>query len=422
MARVMALRWSDANERSWRACYLRLASLAPYSPMARRIATGIDIGTYQVKLVVVEEVVDPRTKARAMRIIGTGLAESKGLRQGYIVNTEEVAASIREAKQQAESVARVPIRAGFLAVGGISLDEARATGEAIVSRADQEITALDFEKAERAAREAAAPGFINRQVLHSIPLEYRLDGTKVLGDPLGMKGIRFEADYLFITCLAQHGQMLEEAAEQADIEVIDKMASPLAGSYVLLSGEQKMKGCVLANIGAETVSIVVYDEGIPISVKVFPVGASHITDDIALGLRISLEEAERVKRGQLSGAMYPRKKVEDAIAGRLSAMFALVDKHLKSLGRRGPLPAGIIISGGGAGIGNVSEIAKGSLKLPSRLAEFRIGPEQKIRDATWAVAYGLAIWGLTGDTAVPRRRAGAGALASLGKFFGQFLP
>lgn len=387
--------------------------------MARRIATGIDIGTYQVKLVVVEEVVDARSKTRATRILGTGLAESKGLRQGYIVNTDEVATSIREAKRQAESVARIPIKSGFLAVGGISLDETRASGEAIISRADQEITSLDLEKAGKSAREAAAPGFLNRQVLHSIPLEYRIDGTKALGDPVGMKGIRLEADYLFITCLAQHAEMLARAAEEADIEIIDQMASPLAGSYVLLTGEQKMKGCVLANIGAETVSIVVYDEGIPVSVKVFPVGSSHITDDIALGLRITLEEAERVKLGKLSGAMYPRKKIDDAIAGRLSALFSLVDKHLKSLNRRGPLPAGIIISGGGAGIGNISDIAKGSLKLPARLAEFRIGPDQKMRDATWAVAYGLAIWGLTGDTTAPKS---PGLMASIGKFFGQFLP
>jgi cell division protein FtsA len=302
--------------------------------MARRIATGIDIGTYQVKVVVVEELVDKR--GRELRILGTGLAESKGLRHGYIVNKDEVAASIAKAKSQAEATARIPIRAGFLAVGGISLDEARASGAAIISRADQEITALDLEKAAHAAREAAAPGFLNRHVLHSIPLEYRIDGAKVLGDPVGMKGVRLEADYLFITCLAQHQDALTEAVEDCDIEIIDQMASPLAGSYVLLEGDQKMKGCVLANIGAETISIVVYDEGIPVSVKVFPMGSSHITDDIALGLRISLEEAERVKVGRLSGQMYPRKKVETLISTRLDMMFTLIDKHLKALGRRRP--------------------------------------------------------------------------------------
>ncbi|MDO8231661.1 MAG: cell division protein FtsA [bacterium] len=386
--------------------------------MKRRIATGIDIGTYQVKMVVTEEIFDKRTSARQIRILGTGLAESKGLRHGYIVNTEEVSASIREAKRQAEAAARIPIQAAFLAIGGISLDEARAAGFAIISRADQEITALDIEKAGKAAREAAAPGFLNRHVLHSIPVEYRIDGNKVLGDPLGMKGVRLEVDYLFVTCLSQHEEALSKAAEGADIEVIDRMASPLAGSYVLLDGDQKMKGCLLANIGAETVSIVVYDEGIPVSVKVFPIGSSHITDDIALGLRISLEEAERVKLGKLSGQMYPRKKVDDLIETRLNMMFALIDKHLKSLGRRGPLPAGIIISGGGAGAGSISDIAKGSLKLPARLAEFRISADTKIRDATWAVAYGLALWGLTGDVTAPKKSFHA----FIGKFLQQFLP
>lgn len=385
--------------------------------MSRRIATGIDIGTYQVKVVVVEEIAD-KSGVRQLHIIGTGLAESKGLRHGYIVNKEEVSASILKAKQQAESIARVPIRSAFLAVGGISLDEARATGGAIISRADQEITALDIDKAAKTAREVAAPGFLNRHVLHSIPLEYRIDGTKVLGDPLGMKGVRLEIDYLFVTCLAQHEDALAKAVEEADIEITDQMASPLAGSYVLLNGEQKMKGCVLANIGAETVSIVVYDEGIPVSVKVFPMGSSHITDDIALGFRISLEEAERVKLGRLSGAMYPRKKIDDMVASRLVAMFTFIDKHLKSLGRRGPLPAGIVISGGGAGIGSISDIAKGSLKLPARLAEFRISSDTKIRDATWAVSYGLALWGLTGDTNLPKKNFGA----LFEKFFQQFLP
>lgn len=386
--------------------------------MKRRIATGIDIGTYQVKMVVVEEFLDKRSSSRQLRILGTGLAESKGLRHGYIVNKDEVTASILKAKQEAEAVARTPITAGFLAVGGISLDEARASGAAVISRADQEITALDLETAGKVARDAAAPGFLNRHVLHSIPLEYRVDGEKVYGDPLGMKGVRLEVDYLFVTCLAQHGDALSQAAEDADIEVIDRMASPLAGSYVLLEGDQKMKGCVLANIGSETISIVVYDEGIPISVKVFPMGSSHITDDIALGLRISLEEAERVKIGRLSGAMYPRKKVDSLIESRLVDMFDLIDKHLKSLNRRGPLPAGIIISGGGAGVGSISEVARGSLKLPSRLAEFRLPADAKIRDATWAVAYGLAIWGLTGDTTAPKKSLGT----AVGKFFKQFLP
>ena len=263
---------------------------------------------------------------------------------------------------------------------------------------------------------------MNRTILHEIPLEFRVDGEKVLGDPIGMKGTRLTAEYLFVTCLTQHADILQSAVEDVDIEVIDRMASPLAGSYVTLTKDQKMKGCVLANIGAETVSIVVYDEGLPISVKVFPMGSSHVTDDLALGFKVSLEEAERIKLGRLTGAMYTRKKVDEIIAQRFRQMFELVDKHLRTIGRKGPLPAGIIISGGGAGLGSVSEIAKGSLKLPARVADIRISPDAKLRDATWAVAYGLALWGLTGDTEAPKASSGKRISRAAEKFFRQFLP
>lgn len=392
----------------------------PYPLMARRIATGIDLGSHQTKIVVVEEVRDKR--GSELRIIGTGLSETQGLRHGYVVDVEDAADSIMSAKRQAEAAARVPIRSAFLAIGGISLDETRATGETIISRADQEITDLDLEKAKEAARAAGAPGFMNRRVLHEIPLAFRVDGAKALGSPEGMRGTRLEGDFLFITCLAQHADALESAVEAANIEVIDRMASPLAGSYVTLSRDQKMKGCVLANIGSETLSIVVYDEGVPISTKVFPAGSTNVTDDLALGFRVSLEDAERIKLGRLSGAMYPRRKIDEIVTARFRHMFDLVDKHLKTLGRSRSLPAGIVLSGGGAGQGTVSDIARSALALPSRVADIRVAPDAKIRDATWAVAYGLALWGLTGETDAPKQGGVGRALRSLKRFFRQFLP
>ena len=409
----MALQWKKQSGKSKAALPLLIL-------MPRRIATGIDIGTSQVKVVVVEEVKTPA--GIVPQVIGTGLAESRGLRHGYVVNKEEVIASIEEAKRQAESISHVPVKSGFLAIGGISLDEARGSGETVISRADQEVSELDIEKIKEAARLQAGASFMNRRVLHEIPLEYRMDGAKVLGDPIGMKGTRLEAAYLFVTCLSQHADAVTSAVEEANIEVVDCMASPLAGSYVTLSRDQKMKGCVLANIGSETVSIVVYDEGIPVSIKVFPMGSTNVTDDLALGFRVSLEDAERLKLGKLSGAMYSKRKVDDIISSRFSRMFELVDKHVKSLGRRGMLPAGIILSGGGAGQGSITDIAKHSMGLPSRIADMRIPQDTKIRDATWAVAYGLAIWGLTGDTDTPKRGRLPKLGPSLQKFFKQFMP
>ena len=391
--------------------------------MARRIATGIDIGTHQTKVVVVEEVRD--ANGRQLHIIGTGLAETQGLRHGYVVDVNDAIQSVALAKAQAEKVAGITIKSAFLAIGGVSLDEIRGAGETIISRADQEITELDLEKVQQAARRAAEPNFVNREVLHEIPLEFRVDGQKTLGDPIGLRGTKLEAEYLFVTCLAQHAQALTNVIEGTDIEVIDRMASPLAGSYVTLTKDQKMKGCVLANIGAETVSIVVYDEGVPISLKVFPIGSTNITDDLALGFKISLEDAERIKIGRLGGAMYSRKKIEEIITTRFKAMFDLIDKHLKSIGRKGALPAGIILTGGGAGQGSISDIAKGTLNLPSRIADLKLSSDTKIRDATWAVAYGLALWGLTGDTDAPKKNPFSGLKdlsGTLGGFLRQFMP
>lgn len=388
--------------------------------MARRIATGIDIGTHQTKVVVVEEIDTP--EGPTIRIIGTGLSETQGIRHGYVVDLADATTSILEAKRQAEQAARTPIRAAFLAIGGVSLDETRGAGETVISRADAEITELDIEKVRDAAKRAAEPNFLNRKVLHEIPIEFRIDGMKVIGEPLGMKGTRLEGEFLFITCLAQHADMLTSAIEAADVEVIDRMASPLAGSYVTLTKDQKMKGCVLANIGAETVSIVVYDEGLPISVKVFPVGSTNITDDLALGFRISLEDAERIKLGRLSGAMYSRKKVDDIITTRFRAMFDFIDKHLRSIDRHRSLPAGIVLTGGGSGQGNISDIAKGALNLPSRIADIRVTTDAKVKDATWAVAYGLALWGMTGELEAPRREGFKEVGKMVQGFFRQFMP
>ncbi len=388
--------------------------------MTRRIATGIDIGTQQTKVVVVEEVNTP--DGSEIQVIGTGISETAGMRHGYVVDLAEVTGSVIAAKRQAESVARIPIRSAFLAMGGVSLNETRGGADTVISRADQVITDLDIEKVRDGARRAAEPGFLNRTVLHEIPLGWKVDGMKTLGEPRGMKGTKLDGEFLFITCLSQHAELLTAAVENADIEVIDRMASPLAGSNVTLTRDQKMKGCVLANIGAETVSIVIYDEGYPISTKIFPIGSTDITDDLALGFKISLEDAERIKLGRLSGNMYSPRKVDRIVGTRFKEMFARIDEHVKALGRQNSLPAGIILTGGGASHSTVGDIAKGALNLPSRIADIRLASDAKVKDATWAVAYGLALWGLTGDTE-PQKKAPLGDVGRAVKdFFAQFMP
>lgn len=364
--------------------------------MARNITVGIDIGTYQVK-VVVAELVKENDKP-ITHIIGTGTTESKGLRHGYIINSPDTTSSIQSAIKLAEKASGMKISKAFIAVGGIGLSGVTGAGSIIISRADLQITELDIEKLAITCEENLPVSIIqNRKILHPIPLSYKIDGKTVLAKtPLGMKGTKLEVKMLFITCLEPHLNDLLEAVEEAGIEVLDCLASPIAASYVTLSRSQKMAGCILANIGSETVSIVVFENNLPISLEVFPIGSTDITNDIALGLKIPLEEAENLKIGGLGSASFPKKKLEEIISARLSDMFELIENHLKKIGRNGLLPAGIFITGGGGGIGTIEDFAKVTLKLPSRIASLTGGSEKNtIKDSTWAVAYGLCVLGFS---------------------------
>lgn len=360
--------------------------------MAEQIITGIDVGTYQVKVAIVRI---PNTKQERSlpQVIGTGHAESRGLRNGYIMNENDVVRSIRSAVAQAEKVAGVQVKKAYVSIGSIGLDELTSTGEIITSRADSEITTVDIEKAQQDSEDRIADLIPNRKVIHAIPLRFRVDGEEVLGKPQGMHGTKLEMDTLFITAYEQHLNDLIGAVERTGIYVEDVMASPLAASFVLLNKAQRRAGCILANIGAETVSTVVFEDMTPVSLKIFPIGANDITNDIALGLKVPLEEAEKIKRQGVGGTTHAKKKLDEIINARLADILELIDLHLKKLRKDGMLPAGIIITGGGATTPGIQELAKQNLNLPARIATLELGKNTKIRDVSWAVAYGLCMLG-----------------------------
>jgi len=364
--------------------------------MAQEIAVGIDVGTYQVKTVIA--IRTPGKVKQTTKIVGTGIAESKGLRHGYIINKSEVTDSIRQAVADASKVANFEIKRAYISMGGVGVGSIRTVGTVVISRADLEITEDDVLEATKEAEKAIPQSVsINKKVIHSIPIQYRIDGKPTLGSPEGLKGTKLEAQVLFVMCLENHLNDLIEAVEDAGIVVADVMASPIAGSFITLTKTQKIAGCVLANIGSETVSIVVYENGIPISLEVFPIGGTDITNDIALGLKIPLEEAESIKLGSITNTDVSKKKLDDIVGARLSDMFNLIDIHLKKIGRSGMLPAGIIITGGGSGVGQIENIARDSLKLPSKVGRLEVGNGGKIQDSSWSVAHGLALAGLLSE-------------------------
>jgi cell division protein FtsA len=405
--------------------------------MARQIKVGIDIGTHHTKVVIAEEtrLSSPSGAVRVIpKVIGTGMAESRGVHHGYITNVAEVRESIKHAVTQAEKAAGVEVRRAFVSVGGLGLSGVTASGSVIISKADLEITQLDINKALEAA-EAAIPHAVslNKKIINTIPVEYKADGKLVWGQALGLKAQKVEVKVLFVMCLEQHLQSLIKAVEEAGIEVIDVVASPIAASFVNLSKKQKKAGSILANLGAETLSIVVYENDAPISLEVFSLGSTDITNDIALGLKVTLEEAESIKLGAVTNATFSKKKLEDIVSARLSDCFELIENHLKKIGRNALLPAGIVISGGGSGIHNIRESAESTLKLPSKIAEIHFGDEEKTKtkDGIWSVAYGLAAYGfIAEDERASIGLKGLEKIAERGKSFskklgdwvGQFLP
>lgn len=389
--------------------------------MKERIIAGIDIGTYQVKVVIVKTA-GKKDKKALPQIIGTGYAESRGLRHGYIINEADVVRSVKSATLQAEKAAGVEIKKAYVSISSVGLDELFSHGEVITSRPDSEITQIDIDKVMQDSEERILEQIPNRKILHAIPLTFRVDGEKVLGRPHSMRGTKLEAESLFITTFEQHLGDLINAIESIGITVEDVMAGPLAASFVMLNKAQKRAGCILANIGAETVSIVVFENSVPISLKVFPIGSNDITNDIALGLKIPLEEAEKIKRGGLSSTNYSKKKLDEIVAARLSDIFELIDAHLKEIKRDGLLPAGVVITGGGSGLTTIQDLARAALSLPSRIATLDPGQNGKVRDASWAVAYGLCIWGTSDDESETAIGVAKKAKNSLLEWFSQFLP
>lgn len=357
--------------------------------------TGIDIGTYHIKVVIAEAL-----PAGGLHVVGTGSAVSKGLRNGYIISVKEASRSIAEAVHSAEQVAQIKVKSAYLAIGGIGLDEVHSTGEISLTTSGGEVTARDTERAVQDSERRISAQLTNRKVIHAIPLQFRLDSTKIAGRVIGMRGSKLSVDTLLITTLEQHYNDLVDAVEGAGIEIEGEMAASLAASLVSLTKEQKMKGVVLANIGAETISIAVFENDVPISVKVFPIGSSDITNDIALHLRIPLSEAEQVKRGAVIQNDIPRKKIDEVVDNRLKDMFGIIDAHLKQIDRHRILPGGIVITGGGSSITNARDIAKAVLRLPSQLGIAPISARTTAADATWAVAFGLCRWGYSTESRI----------------------
>jgi len=324
------------------------------------------------------------------KIIGIGESETKGLRHGYVVNIPEATISLKNAIAAAEKNSGIKIRRALISIGGVTLRGDVSSGIGIISKADGEVTNLDIKKALQDSEDNL--NLNNKKIIKVLPLSFKLDGKEILGRPEGMKGTKLEIKALFVTCSLPHFEDLLEVITSAGIEPLDIVASAEAGSNIALSEKQKIVGGALVNIGSETVSLSVFENGTLVSLHTFSIGGADITNDIALGMKVSLEEAERFKLGNMSED-FSKKRLDEIIEARLFDIFELIENHLKKIKRNELLPAGVVFIGGSANIPSLEEISKTALKLPSRVGATEIfgNIKTKLRDPAWFNVLGLLI-------------------------------
>lgn len=354
--------------------------------MARNISTAIDIGSKTTRVVVGEFLKGEKYP----KVIGVGEAETRGMRHGYVVDQNQVVNSLRHAIDMAEKSAGLKIRRAYVGISGTTLRSSLSSGMVVVSKADGEVTSLDVTKVMEDCE--ANLNVTNRKIIQVFPSSFRLDGKEVLGRIEGMHGTKLEAKALFVTYSMQHLEDLLEVVEEVGIKTLDVIPAPMALSNVVLTEKQKIVGVALASIGDQTTSLAVFENGTLVSVQTFSIGSSDVTNDIALGLKIPLDTAEKLKQGT-TDVTIPNKKLNEIIEARLSDIFELMDNHFKKIKRNGLLPAGVVFVGGGANIKGLENFAKSSLKLPTSIGTTDIfnNAKTKLRDSAWFTALGLLL-------------------------------
>src|SRR3989338_3503168 len=380
--------------------------------MARSyIISGIDIGNSQVKVVIA------KINGDSLRpeIIGSGSSLSNGLRKGMVVDMEETIQSVHSAVQRAEAIAGVKIKSVYLAVNGLHINTQTSRGVIAVSRADNEISQSDIDRVVKAASVVSLPP--NREIIHVIPRNYIVDGTEYVKNPFGMKGVRLEAEVFIIDGLSPYLRNVAKCVNENNIEVSGLVFAPLASSLAVLDKNQKEYGVLNLDFGGGISTLTVFEEADLLHSVILPVGSKHITSDLAVALRTSMDVAERVKvehgmtsegedlrkRGNIDLSelmsekdfILPRKQLITIVDARAQELLEMVTNELKKISK-GMLPAGVVLSGGGANLPGLAAMVKDKLRLPVRIAKplNLAGVVDNLDGPSFAVAAGLIIWGI----------------------------
>lgn len=345
--------------------------------MRQHIVVGLDVGTTKICAVAAQ------VCGAEINLLGMGVSPSAGLRKGMVINIDEAVGSIKTALNETEACSGVRVRSVSVGISGSHIRGFESCGA--VGVRGREVSHADVERAIESARAVYIP--LDREVLHVIPTEFMLDGQEGITDPVGMSGVRLEARVHIITGAVSSVQNLLKCCEKAGLDVVDLVFEPLASARAALTRDEKEAGVVLVDIGGGTTDIALFREGRLKHASVLGVGGNHITNDIAVGLRIRMSEAERLKKtagaatispgdeeqevqmtqagGQVSSL--PRAGLVSIIQPRCEEMLELVRAELKKSFVYEHAVYGAVLTGGSSLLKGFDRMAESVLQLPVRI-------------------------------------------------------
>jgi cell division protein FtsA len=392
------------------------------SPEERTIV-GLDIGTTKVAAIIGEVM-----ENGVIEIIGVGQAPSEGLRKGVVVNLESTVKSITKAIEEAELMSGTEVSSVYVGIAGGHIKGINSRGVIAVSRQDREITQADVDRVIDAARAVSIP--MDREVIHVLPQEYIVDDQDGIKDPVGMTGVRLEAEVHIVTGAVTSAQNIVRSVNRAGLEVNDIVLEPLASSFAVLTEDEKELGVVLVDIGGGTTDMALFVEGSIWQTEVLAIGGGNVTKDISVGLRTPLAEAEQIKLrygcalsdlvkpeeevevpsvGGRKAKMLPRTVLAEIIQPRMEEIFLLLSREIKKTGYEDLVAGGVVLTGGASAMQGVQELAERILDMPVRIGAPKgiSGLVDVVNSPIFSTGVGLVFYGaknLRPDGTVEGRR------------------
>ena len=374
---------------------------------ASRTFVGLDIGTTKISCIVADQ-----NGSGELRVVGVGNAPSEGLRRGVVVDLEKTVGSIVRAVEEAERMAGVPVKSATAGIAGDHIRSINSRGVIAVARKDNEIGPADVDRVVEAAKAIAIP--MDREIIHVIPQEFIVDDQDGIKDPIGMSGVRLEAEVHIITGAVTSAKNICRSIQRAGLKVDDLVLEPLASSHAVLGPDERDLGVVLLDLGGGTTDVAVFFEGSIRHTAIIPFGGANVTNDIAIGLRTPIDKAEQVKIeygcalaalvsseqsvavagvGGRSDRSISRHVLASMIEPRMEEIFVLANKEVKKNHFAELLGGGVVLTGGTSLMPGVVELAEQVFEMPVRLGvpTGLGGLSANVADPRYATGVGLVL-------------------------------